>query len=212
MPNIMITVRDKVPKVENPLIVVTDNSDYTLRFDFDREWDDIRYKTVVVANEAGDEIEKILMDGNTCTLTAINGKMWRIKVGVTAGDIITTTPCDIRILPSILAFLGGRVPAPPDDIYSQIMKLLNELKEGEISDEDIQKAVNNYLEKHPVTISPATTSALGGVIVGENLSVTEDGTLSVDTTDDMTADAAKPITAGGVNVVVGNIGALLSMI
>ena len=212
MPNINISVRDKIPTVQTPLVLVTDNSGYTLTFDFDREWDDYRYKTVIVADENGAEIEKILMDGNTCSLTALGNKLWRIKIGVTAGDIITTTPCDVRILPSILSFINGRVAPPPEDIYSQIMELLNQLKEGEISDEDIQKAVNAYLELHPVTISPATDSTLGGIIVGENLTVTESGVLSVDTTDEMVADNTKPITAAGVNVVVGDIGSLLATI
>ena len=211
MPNVLITVRNRITAAPRDMII-TDNSDFTLNFDFDDEWEEYRYKTVVILNADNEEIEKKLMDGNSCEINRLVGRIGKIKIGVTAGDIITTTPCDVRILPSILSFINGRVAPPPEDIYSQIMELLNQLKEGEISDEDIQKAVNAYLELHPVTISPATDSTLGGIIVGENLTVTESGVLSVDTTDEMEADNTKPITAAGVNVVVGDIGSLLATI
>lgn len=47
--------------------------------------------------------------------------------------------------------------------------------------------------------------------IGENLKVV-DGALTVDTTDIVEADNTKPITSGGVQVVVGNIDALLQTI
>nr|DAL10180.1 MAG TPA_asm: hypothetical protein [Caudoviricetes sp.] len=61
-------------------------------------------------------------------------------------------------------------------------------------------------------VLPATKERLGGVKVGENLTVTEDGVLSVDTTDDAEQDNTKPITSAGVNLVVGNINAILAII
>lgn len=47
--------------------------------------------------------------------------------------------------------------------------------------------------------------------IGENLKVVN-GALAVDTTDVVQADNTKPITSGGVQVVVGNIDALLQTI
>ena len=61
-------------------------------------------------------------------------------------------------------------------------------------------------------VLPATKERLGGVKVGENLTVTEDGVLSVDTTDDAEQDNTKPITSAGVNLVVGKINAILAII
>lgn len=61
-------------------------------------------------------------------------------------------------------------------------------------------------------VLPATKERLGGVKVGENLTVTEDGVLSVETTDDAEQDNTKPITSAGVNLVVGNINAILAII
>lgn len=49
-------------------------------------------------------------------------------------------------------------------------------------------------------------------VIGSNLVVNENGVLSVDTTDNVEEDNTKPITSGGVSVVVGNIDALLAVI
>lgn len=58
----------------------------------------------------------------------------------------------------------------------------------------------------------ATKTTLGGVIVGDNLSVDSTGRLSVTTTDDAETDNTLPITSSGVFSIVGNINALLETI
>lgn len=58
----------------------------------------------------------------------------------------------------------------------------------------------------------ASADKLGGVMVGENLAIDENGRLSVDTTDGVSEDNTRPITSAGVYVVVGNIEALLKTI
>lgn len=58
----------------------------------------------------------------------------------------------------------------------------------------------------------ATKSTLGGIIVGSNLAITENGTLSVSTTSQMEQDNTLPITSAGVYATVGNIEALLKTI
>lgn len=63
------------------------------------------------------------------------------------------------------------------------------------------------------TIIPiATTEKLGGIIVGDNLTVTESGRLSVDTADEPEADNTRPITAAAVQNSIGNIEILLGTI
>lgn len=64
----------------------------------------------------------------------------------------------------------------------------------------------------PVEIPPATTSILGGIIVGENLLVTEEGVLSVDVANSAEGDNTKPITSAAVYTEIGNINVLLSTI
>jgi hypothetical protein len=47
-------------------------------------------------------------------------------VGVYAGNLVTTTPAYITASKSILCD-GGTPAAPPDDVYNQILGMLNEL-------------------------------------------------------------------------------------
>lgn len=58
----------------------------------------------------------------------------------------------------------------------------------------------------------ATDTILGGIKVGENLKITKDGVLSVDTSTKIQEDNTKPITSGAVFTEIGNIEALLSII
>lgn len=58
----------------------------------------------------------------------------------------------------------------------------------------------------------ASDTTLGGVKVGSNLKITEDGMLSVITTNEVEQDNTLPITSSAVHVEVGNINTLLSTI
>lgn len=58
----------------------------------------------------------------------------------------------------------------------------------------------------------ATSTTLGAIKVGKNLAITEDGTLSVNTTNQMEQDNTLPITSAGVYATVGNIEVLLKTI
>lgn len=60
--------------------------------------------------------------------------------------------------------------------------------------------------------TPATTQELGGIIVGDDLSVTEEGRLSVLKANSVEGDNTRPITAAAVYREVGNINALLQTI
>lgn len=68
----------------------------------------------------------------------------------------------------------------------------------------------DILESYVLPIASATT--LGGVKVGENLTIAENGVLSVDVANVAEEDNTKPITSAAVNTLVGNIDALLSTI
>ncbi len=62
------------------------------------------------------------------------------------------------------------------------------------------------------TCSIATTSALGCIIVGENLKITSEGVLSVDMAGDISEDNTRPISSAKVYTEIGNINALLETI
>ena len=62
------------------------------------------------------------------------------------------------------------------------------------------------------TLSPATSDTLGGIIVGDDLSITEEGRLSVLKASAVEEDNTRPITAAAVYTEIGNINALLGTI
>lgn len=83
---------------------------------------------------------------------------------------------------------------------------------GNIDEEQIAAMINAYLEKHPLSIPPMSADVLGGAKLGENLKMSEDGHLSVDTADTAEGDNTRPITSAAVNTIVGNIEILLETI
>lgn len=213
---IHITVHDRVPTITAGEDVISHNSDYVAEFVFDEEWQD-KVKTVYFVCEDG-SYQAVVMSGNSCGVPMLDGEHRRIFVGVQAGAakkpsvLKTTRPCCLKVRDSIADLLGQPIPDPTPDVYQQIMALLEDIKQGEVSPEDIQKAVDNYLTENPVRVDIATSEKAGIVTVGKNLSITKDGVLSVDTTDSAEQDNTKPITSAGVNLVVGNINALLAII
>jgi hypothetical protein len=242
---IHITVCDRVPTITAGEDVISHNSDYVAKFEFDEEWRD-KVKTVYFVCEDG-SYQAVVMSGNSCDVPMMAGEHRRIFVGVQAGSaekpsvLKTTRPCCLKVKDSIADYLGEPIPDPTPDVYQQIMAMLNNLTtpkwemvqnkpfttlgdglavdengvlsaEGGGSPEDIQNAVNKYLDENPVSVDIATTEKAGIVTVGKNLSITKDGVLSVDTTNDAEQDNTKPITSAGVNLVVGNINALLAII
>ena len=81
---------------------------------------------------------------------------------------------------------------------------LESLKMGDVSEEQIQAAVNKYLDENPVEagvkFKPDKTLKL------------EDGILSVNTADKVEEDNTLPVTSAAVYTEVGNINALLATI
>lgn len=61
-------------------------------------------------------------------------------------------------------------------------------------------------------LRPATENTLGGIIVGEDLQITQSGVLSVIKADRAEQDNTHPITAAAVFTEIGNIDALLQTI
>ena len=59
-------------------------------------------------------------------------------------------------------------------------------------------------------IPVASSTILGGIKVGENLKIDENGVLSVDTATVVEQDNTKPVTSAAVHVQLGNVEALLS--
>lgn len=186
MPDIQIKVADKIATGDDTKIICG-NSDYTAVFDFDDEWS--AYDTKTARFVYCGTYTDVVFTGNECPIPIIQDTR-SLTIGVYAGDLHTTTPAYVSCVPSILC--GGGVPADPTpDVYAQILELLNNIADGG---------------------KPATTERLGVVQIGENLKITEEGVLSVDTATQVEQDNTKPITSAAVHTEIGNIDVLLKTI
>lgn len=121
---IHIQVKDKIATfVSMNFTLVGGNSDYEVVFDFDSEWAKYPVKTALFIY--ADETKKVVIDGNTCKGIPIE-KATICLIGAFAGDIYTTTPACIRDIKLSIRDMATSLPEPPtEDVYNQIMELLN---------------------------------------------------------------------------------------
>lgn len=101
--------------------IVCGNSDYSIKFAFDAEWDAISVKTArFMYNGIAVDVP---FEGDTVSVPKLRNTLL-VTVGVYGGDLQTTTPAMIPCLKSILC-QDGLPPDPEPDVYAQIMALLN---------------------------------------------------------------------------------------
>lgn len=165
MPEIKIKVRDKCAEGEG--VIICNNSDYTVVWDLDQEWEPYSAKTMRV-NLADGTYQDVVFTGNTAALPVLTASGW-VSVGLYAGDLHTSRAARLLALSSVLT-PGGSPAAPAEDVYAQIMAKLNEL--STVSPEDIAKAVEDYLAEHPIeetdpTVPKWAKADITGATVGQ---------------------------------------------
>lgn len=99
MPNINITVREKIAHTISDTCIVCGNSDYVAIFDFDAEWD--AYETKTARFIWGGTFTDVPFTGNECPVPVIPDAV-SVLVGVYAGELHTTTAAAIGVRRSIL--------------------------------------------------------------------------------------------------------------
>lgn len=141
---IHITIRDKIARNirENEVEYVCGNSDYVIVFDFDEEWGEFSSKTAHFVYNG--KHRDVVFTGDRLNIPPITNTH-KIKVGVFAGNLHTTTAAIIMARKSALCE-GGMPEDPAPDVYAQLMDLINK---GGASAEQIQAAVQDYFEKNP---------------------------------------------------------------
>lgn len=119
---INIEVKNKIARlIDTKAFIVCGNKDYKIKFSFDNEWAGQTVKTARFSY--GGQYEDIVFEGDTCPVPVLKDTLG-VAVGVYAGDLQTTTPAYINAKKSILC--GGGLPAAPaDNVYAQIIELLN---------------------------------------------------------------------------------------
>lgn len=197
--SIEINVIDKVAYAPRDALIICDNADYTVTFKFDDEWDDVSTKTARFYTHG--KYTDIVFSGNTVKVPAIT-KAAYVMIGVFA-ESITTTPTFVRCEKSILSE-GGAVAAPSEDVYNQIISMIDDLKQNGVTSDQIASAVEEYFVKNPIS---------AGYVIGNGLKLDEEtNTLSVDAATEAEPDNTLPITSAAVHATIGNINALLETI
>ena len=123
-----IDVVEKVARVIGTPIIVCGNSDYTVRFSFDSEWLDKVSKTArfVWVKNGETHFEEVVFTGSTAKVPLLSG-ITCVQIGVYAGDLQTTTPARVPCMQSILCSGGAEHEDPPQDVYTQLIAMLEGL-------------------------------------------------------------------------------------
>lgn len=128
---ILIEVTEKVAAVSGAPVIVCGNSDYTVVFAFDSEWDACPEKTARFACIKNGVLwfEDVTFEGDSVSVPVLR-EADEVTVGVYAGSLSTSTPARIPCARCITD--GDAVRDPPAvDIYNQLMERLAELRGGQ---------------------------------------------------------------------------------
>lgn len=128
MPEILVTVAAKVATTQGAPCIVCGNSDYTVKFTLDAEWDAHSVKTARFVYVSGGRMQykETVFEGDSVAVPVLSG-VSEVFVGLYAGDLRTTTPARIPCQHSILC--GTQThddPAP--DVYLQLLALLESVQ------------------------------------------------------------------------------------
>lgn len=101
--NIQILVENKVALAPEGTVIVCGNSDYTLTFVFDNEWEEEPNRVARFTYRKNGSVyyKDVAFTGDTVAVPVLSG-IRLISVGVYAGELHTTTPAMIPCAPSIL--------------------------------------------------------------------------------------------------------------
>ena len=201
----------RIEVTETAMLVAGTVNIYTARFAFDAAWDGLQ-RTAVFAVD-GITREQLLED-DACTVpweVLVAGN--RLRVGVYG------TKADGTRLPTIwterrLYINPGAGPTqeaadPSPTLVEQLLGRIGDPANLKTEDKSSLVAAINEI-KETGSSGYATKDKAGTIKVGDNLKISEDGVLSVDTTDTAQQDNTKPMTSAGVYTLAGNIEVLLA--
>lgn len=143
--NINISVQNKVPILQGNPIIMCGNSDYTITFTFDSEWDNETAKTArfVYGNRMNPlKCQDVPFTGNTVEVPVLVN-VTEVYVGVYTDNLRTTAPARIPCQRSIRC-LADAPEAPSPDVYDQIIALFNATSESKEDKVHFVNVENNF--------------------------------------------------------------------
>lgn len=129
--------------------VIADSRNYLqAEFNFQTaEW--IGKTKTAVFRRADLVLNVILDDDDTCMVPWEIIKTGSFMVSVFAGDLITANYIKVPVAES--GYDTGDAPKEPEpDVYSQILKKMDEIQSSKISEEDVPQLIGEYLEENAV--------------------------------------------------------------
>lgn len=129
MSEMIVQVRNKMlRRIGGVNHFVSHNKDYTIQFQFDESWDNVRTKMAVFAYEDG-EYGSEIFDGDTCNVPELP-REGRILIGVKAGEDLSTELLCIPVCKSADDVITDEYDEPDPKIYEQILNIINNLWNG----------------------------------------------------------------------------------
>lgn len=129
MSEMIVQVRNKIlRRIGGVNHFVSHNKDYTIQFQFDESWGNVRTKMAVFAYEDG-EYGSEIFDGDTCNVPELP-REGRILIGVKAGEDLSTELLYIPVCKSADDVITDEYNEPDPKIYEQILDIINNLWNG----------------------------------------------------------------------------------
>lgn len=119
-----ITVFNRIARLQSGAPLICGNSDYTVTFSFDNEWNAFAVKTAVFRyrRNGAAVTERVQFSGNVCAVPVLTDTD-EVFVGVEAGCIRTAAPARIPCAQCITD-LPSSAYTPPEDVFNQIMEAI----------------------------------------------------------------------------------------
>lgn len=173
---LVIEVRDKVATFKSKNFnLVGGNNDYDVVFDFDKDWEKHHTKTAIFVFGREKPVCKVF-GGNVCEGIAIYNATTCL-IGVVAGDVSTTTSAVVDCVYRSIVDEAGETPEPPtEDVYNQIIELLNKYIQqgGYVGEEDIIRVIEKYLEENPIKDGFSPTVSVEDIGNGHRVVITDE--------------------------------------
>ena len=200
----------RIELTDAAMLVAGTVNEYTARFTFDESWDGYQRTAVFYCNTV--EREQLLTD-DACTVpweVLVSNGYLRVGVyGTKDGSRLPTIWTERRLYINPGAGPTQEAADPSPTLVEQLLGRIGDPANLKTEDKSSLVAAINEI-KETGSSGYATKDKAGTIKVGDNLKISEDGVLSVDTTDTAQQDNTKPMTSAGVYTLAGNIEVLLA--
>lgn len=123
MKEIIITIENRKASTDENVYIINGNSGIKASFVFDSEWDDVGTKTARFIDSVGVTYDVILIN-DSCDVPVFYDTE-RIKIGVFAGDIITSTFAEVKCEPCVTDYATSVTPSVSKEAYTMLCELID---------------------------------------------------------------------------------------